>query len=203
MLPGSYWGRIHQRRERDSQKPSRAGEDRRALMRGMAAAPRTHNTSREGVMRKSAFVLLSFIFLSVVAARAEADGTAQQYATSFFQGALAGNAKVTNWYLLSTNEAKAVSPQINQDRYNAYLATARREIAQMTKNLVDHRMAGLTVKIVGVETAKFEYARESRAIIVMARPILFIEGRGRFVADDWIKLVRVNSYWKLWAVDMD
>jgi hypothetical protein len=38
---------------------------------------------------------------------------------------------------------------------------------------------------------------------VMARPILYIEGRGKVVSDDWIKLVRVNNYWKLWAVDMD
>jgi hypothetical protein len=158
-------------------------------------------------MKRSALVLVSVVLLSLFSARAEADASANQYALRFFQGVSAGSEPTVKWFLLSTNEARAYYAGVNQQSYNRYVQVAWNEVREWFARMNRMRQKGTSIQVVGVDIARADavsggkYVRPT--VIVTARPIYMIEGRGRVLGDDYIQLIKVNNYWKLASVSFD
>jgi hypothetical protein len=158
-------------------------------------------------MRHFALALASMVLLSLYSARAAADASANQYALAFFQGVAAGSEPKVRWYLLSTNEARAYYAGVTQQAYNRYVQVAWNEVREMFARMNRLRQSGTTIQVVGVDIASTQavsggkFARPT--VIVTVRPVYFIEGRGKVLGDDYIQLIKINSYWKLASMSFD
>jgi hypothetical protein len=152
-------------------------------------------------MKQVALAIVALMVLSLGATRAEADASSRRYAFDFFANISAGNEVGARLHMLSPNDIRATWNRITQQEYNRYVQSVGHEIHQMASKFAATRRSGKSIKVVDVQIISADAVSGRKLIrptvVVTVRPIYVIEGKGRVVGDDAVKLVKVNGYWKL------